>query len=122
MTGDGFAFAERKAYFKFLKETWCADGIIMIFGYGKRNNDLLKQVLANQEKEMASIDDLNTALANLATAVQSETADINAALAVITTPGATDAQVQAATAAVNTAISNINAGIASIKAVVPSAP
>lgn len=64
---------------------------------------------------MAAIDDFNVALGKLATsisglqsAVQAENAEITLALAVITNPSSTDAQIEAATAAVTTAQTNID--------------
>ena len=71
---------------------------------------------------MALIDDLLTAVGTLTTNVAAETADIEAALAVIAGGAASPAQVQSALDAINAANSNITAEMAKIKAAVPSAP
>ena len=71
---------------------------------------------------MAAIDDLMTMIGNLTTAISAETADIQAALALIVTPGATDAQIKTATDAIAAATANITAETAKIKAAVPAAP
>jgi len=87
-----------------------------------RIEDKLDQLLKGQVKEMAAIDDLMTAIVSLTTAITAETADIDAALALIVTPGATPAQIKEATDAISAATANIAAETAKIKLAVPGAP
>ncbi len=82
----------------------------------------IDQLLKGQVKEMAVVDDLMTAITNLTTAIAAETADIDAALAIIVTPGATAAEVKTATDAITAATANIASETAKIKLAVPGAP
>lgn len=99
-------------------------------------NKLLKQTLANTEKIMAAIDDLKTQVgdlatnvADLSTSVAAETADIEAALAVITNPTASDVDIESAAQGIAASITVLKAqsqaakdAAAKIKAAVPTAP
>ena len=61
-----------------------------------RVEHLLKQLLHNQERTMAAIDDLKAAIADLATQLAANNTEIDALLTKITTPGTSDADIAAA--------------------------
>jgi hypothetical protein len=102
--------------------------------YYRSNNEiyaLLQTVQAQGVTIMAAIDDFNVALGKLATSitnlqgsVATENAAITAALAVITNPSSTDAQIEAATAAVAAAsaiIDTLTSGAAQEAAAITAA-
>jgi hypothetical protein len=112
-------------------------------GWDNHNSRLLQQLLTGQDilltemrHIMAAIDDLKAAVASqgtiitdLATAVAAESADIDAAIAVITNPSSTDADVEAAAQAITSSNTSLAAAAqaakdaaAKIKVAVPSAP
>src|SRR5882672_8277202 len=57
---------------------------------------MLSLILTKQEKLMSALDDLTAALADLATALTANTAEIDLLLTKIVTPGTSDADVEAA--------------------------
>lgn len=68
-----------------------------------------KTIINNQEKIMAALDDLKSAIADLKTQLDTNNADIEALLAKIVAPGTSDADVEQA-------VADIRALIASNKA------
>ena len=65
-------------------------------------NRRLFHMQKNQETSMAAIDDLKTAIADLAAQLATNNAEIETLLGKITAPGATDAQIAEAVASIRT--------------------
>lgn len=70
--------------------------------------DLQKQL---EEQVMAAIDDLKSALADLATSINNSNAEIEALLTKIATPGTSDADIQAAVQQIRDLTGSINAEV-----------
>lgn len=86
-------------------------------------------IMATMQDVLDALTAMGTSMTALQTAVTAENADIDAALAVITSGSATPEQLQAAVDSINAAKGNIDtlvsgaaAEVAKIKAAVPTAP
>jgi chromosome segregation ATPase len=77
-------------------------------------------ILSNQEKTMAAIDDLKAAIADLATELADNNAEIEALLTKISTPGTSDADIAAAVADIRGLIATNKAEVDKAKAAVPA--
>src|SRR5450631_1153369 len=76
-------------------------------------------IIANQERIMAAIDDLKAALADLATELASNNAEIETLLTKITAPQTSDADVAAAVAQIRSLISDNKTEVAKAQAAAP---
>jgi chromosome segregation ATPase len=63
-------------------------------------------ILSNQEKTMSALDDLKSAIADLAAELADNNAEIETLLTKITTPGTSDADVQAAVTSIRALIAD----------------
>lgn len=71
--------------------------------------------IRNQEATMAKIDELKTALDELATSVTESNAEIETQLAVIANPGTSDADVDAAIARIREVKASVQSGVDRLK-------
>jgi chromosome segregation ATPase len=77
---------------------------------------ILGLILTNQEKQMAAIDDLKAAIADLTTELADNNAEIEALLSKITAPGTSDADVAAAVQSIRDLIASNKAEVDKAKA------
>lgn len=79
----------------------------------------LDLILINQEKIMSALDDLKSAIADLTTALTTNNTEIETLLTKITTPGTSDADVEAAVASIRDLITANAAEVAKAQAAAP---
>ena len=95
------------------------DPIVTAPGWAQELYFMALHIIENQEKTMAAIDDLKAAIADLATELTANNAEIDALLTKIGTPGTSDADVAAAVASIRDLIASNKTEVDKAKAAVP---
>ena len=88
--------------------------------WGRQSNSrMLREILENTRRIMAGVDDLNKAVADVATAITAETAVVTQVVTALKAGGLTDAQAEALAQALEGSVTNINTQTAALQAALP---